>query len=299
MLRTNFSIILLASFSISLLNAGIISAVYAAQENTDEVLQNDPGKISGKVTDVITAAGFTYAEVDTGKEKVWAAGPGVTPLKKGDIVAFSTEMPMQNFHSKSLGRDFSVIYFIKRYITDKETLPIAAPRGLIQQQPVIKPTSNTSAGTPGEVEIGGYLREATLDGLNGRTKKFSDFKGKPLIINVWASWCGPCRAEMGSLERLAHRYNGKEFNVIGISTDDYRNKATAFIKNTEITFENFLDNRLLLENMLGANTIPLTILVDADGRVLEKVRGSREWDSPEIIDAIREVFHIKLMHQVP
>ncbi len=294
---TSFSIILLASFSICLLNAGITSAVYAAQENTDEVQQNDPGIISGKVTDVITAAGFTYAEVDTGKEKVWAAGPDVTPLKKGDIVAFSTEMPMQNFHSKSLGRDFSVIYFIKRYITDKETLPIAAPRGLVQQQPVIKPSMNTAAGTHGEVAIGSYLREATLDGLNGKTKKFSDFKGKPLIINVWASWCGPCRAEMGSLERLARRYNGKEFNVIGISTDDYRNKATAFIKNTEITFENFLDNRLLLENMLGANTIPLTVLVDADGRVLEKVRGSREWDSPEIIDAIGEVFHIKLMHQ--
>ena len=151
------------------------------------------------------------------------------------------------------------------------------------------------AGTPGEVGIGGHLREMTLDGLNGSTKKFSDFKGKPLIINVWASWCGPCRAEMGSLERLAQRYNGKEFNVIGISTDDYRNRAMAFIEQTGITFENFLDHRLLLENMLGANTIPLTILVDANGRVLIKVRGAHVWDSPENIAAIGEVFHIKLM----
>lgn len=157
-------------------------------------------------------------------------------------------------------------------------------------------STNTFAGTPGEVETGGYLREATLRGLNGRTKKFSDFKGKPLIINVWASYCGPCLAEMGSLERLAHRYNGKEFNMIGISIDDYRNKAAAFIKQSGITFENFIDSKLLLENMLGANTIPLTILVDADGRVLEKVRGARVWDSPKNIDAVGEVFHIKLMH---
>jgi len=153
------------------------------------------------------------------------------------------------------------------------------------------------AATPGEVVIGGYLREATLDGLNGSAKKFSDFKGKPLIINIWASWCGPCRAELGSLVRLAQRYNGKEFNVIGISTDDYRNRAEAFIKQTGITFENFLDHRLLLENMLGANTIPLTIFVDANGRVLKKIRGAYAWDSPQNIEDIGEVFHIKLMHK--
>ena len=158
-------------------------------------------------------------------------------------------------------------------------------------------STNALAGTPGEVEIGSYLREATLDGLNGKTKKLSNFKGKPLIINVWASWCGPCRAEMASLQRLARRYNGIEFNVIGVSTDDYRNAAELFIKQTEITFENFLDSKLFLENMLGATTIPLTILVDANGRVLKKVRGSREWDSPNTIDAIAEVFHIKLTHK--
>ena len=157
-------------------------------------------------------------------------------------------------------------------------------------------TSASFAGTPGEVEIGGYLREATLDGLNGKTNTFAAYKGKPLLINVWASWCGPCRAEMGSLERQAPRYNGKEFNMIGVSTDDYRNRAEAFIEQTKITFDNYLDSKLFLENMLGANTIPLTVLVDADGRVLIKARGAYEWDNPEIVDAIGEVFHIKLKH---
>lgn len=150
------------------------------------------------------------------------------------------------------------------------------------------------AGTPGEVEIGGYLREATLRGFSGNTKKFSDYRGKPLIINVWASWCGPCRAEMGSLDRLARRYGGKQLNVIGISTDDDGNAAAAFIKHSKISFVNFLDSKLFLENMLGANTIPLTVLVDANGRVLKKIRGAREWDSPEIVEAIGETFHIKL-----
>ncbi len=295
---THFSKILFTCFSLCLLNVGITNAVYAAQKDTKEATQNESRNIYGKVTEVIIAAGYTYAEVDTGKEKVWAVAPVVTQLKKGDMTAFSTEMPMQNFHSKVIGRDFSIIYFIKRYITDKETSTIASTSGQIkqQQQQKLKPKPITSkfAGSPGEVQVGGYLREATLDGLNGKTKTFSDFKGKPLIVNVWASWCGPCRAEMGSLERLAQRYNGKEFNVIGISTDDYRNKAELFLEQTETTFENFLDHKLLLENMLGANTIPLTILVDANGRVLKKVRGSREWDSPKTIDAIGEVFQIKL-----
>ena len=150
------------------------------------------------------------------------------------------------------------------------------------------------AGTAGEVEIGGYLREATLHGFAGNTRKFSDFKGKPLIINVWASWCGPCRAEMGSLERLSRRYGGKQFNVIGISTDDYGSAAAAFIKKSGVTFENYLDSKVFLENMLGANTIPLTILVDAHGRVLEKVRGAHEWDSPEFVEAIGRTFQIKM-----
>jgi thiol-disulfide isomerase/thioredoxin len=152
------------------------------------------------------------------------------------------------------------------------------------------------AGTPGEVTIDGYLREATLDGLNAKSKTFSDYKGKPLIINVWASWCGPCRMEMASLERLASRYNGKEFNVIGVSTDDYRDKAEAFIKQTGITFENYMDHKVVLEHMLGATTIPLTVLVDAQGRILNKVDGSREWDNPAIIDAIAATFQIKLAH---
>ncbi len=150
------------------------------------------------------------------------------------------------------------------------------------------------AGTPGEVKVGGFLREATLQGFDGSTKTFADYKGKPLLINVWASWCGPCRAEMGSLERLAQRYNGKAFNVIGISTDDYKASAESFIQQTGISFENFLDSKLFLENMLGANMIPLTVLVDAEGRVLAKVSGAYEWDDEAAIEAIGGVFLLDL-----
>lgn len=152
----------------------------------------------------------------------------------------------------------------------------------------------TWAGTPGEVDIGGTLREATMQGLAGPSRKLSEFRGKPLLINVWASWCGPCRSEMGSLEKLFWRYEGKKFTMIGISTDDYREKAEAFLQKSPSSFAHFIDKRLELENMLGANRLPLTVLVDANGRVVGKYYGAKDWDSPEARAAIGKAFGIRL-----
>jgi thiol-disulfide isomerase/thioredoxin len=150
------------------------------------------------------------------------------------------------------------------------------------------------AKTPGEVGVGGVLGEASLYGFSGDFRKLSELRGKPLIINVWASWCGPCRAEMGSLERLSRRFGGKQFNIIGVSTDDDAGAAAAFLARAKVTFDNYLDRNLLLENMLGADTIPLTLLVDARGRVLMKFRGSREWDSTESLELIGRTLRKKM-----
>lgn len=151
------------------------------------------------------------------------------------------------------------------------------------------------AETKNEVPIGGYLREATLYELSGGTKKLSEYRGKPLIINVWASWCGPCREEMSALNRLARRYNGKQFNVIGVSTDDDTKAAAEFVKQSKLSFTNYLDSReFFMEGMLGAETIPLTVLVSADGQVLEKVHGALKWDTPDVVKAIGETFRIKM-----
>lgn len=289
-----FAILIFTCFSLYLFATGMVGTVYAAQKKSVGVIQNDPAKIVGKVTDVIATDRFTYVEVETDKGKVWAAGP-FTPVNKGEMIAFSSMMPMHNFFSKALGRDFAVLYITKSYITGNATSTTSSPQKQINPQPIINPGTTAIAGTSGEVAIGGFLREVRVDSLNGKTKTFSAFKGKPLIINIWASWCGPCRSEMASLQRLAQRYNGKDFNIIGVSTDDYRTKASALIKKAGITFENFLDHNLILEKMLGAKTIPLTLLVDADGRVLKKIRGARNWDSAAMIASIAEVFHIKLM----
>lgn len=147
-----------------------------------------------------------------------------------------------------------------------------------------------AAKTPGEVEVGQVLREAQMQGLNGPSARLLSFKGRPLIINVWASWCGPCRSEMASLERLAWWDEAGRFTIIGISTDDYVDKARAALNPEKTTIRHFIDKQLELENMLGANRLPLTLLVDANGRVLDKIVGAREWDSPESLALIRKTF---------
>jgi hypothetical protein len=136
--RTGILLALLFCAPFGLLNTGITSFANAGQNSADGIQQH-PGRIDGKVTDVLEAAGYTYAEVDTGNGKVWAATT-TTPLKVGDMVAFTTEMPMQNFHSSAMNRDFPLIYFVNRFISDDAsqadaTRAMASPHGEIKSTP--------------------------------------------------------------------------------------------------------------------------------------------------------------------
>jgi thiol-disulfide isomerase/thioredoxin len=148
------------------------------------------------------------------------------------------------------------------------------------------------ARTPGEVEVGSVLRDAVMRGLNGPDRKLSDYRGKPLVINVWASWCPPCLQEMASLVRLAWSEAGQKFTVIGISTDDYADAAKARLIKNSATLNHYIDYKLELENMLGADHLPLTLLVDAKGRVVSKTTGAREWDSDASKAMINKAFRI-------
>ena len=99
---------------------------------------------------------------------------------------------------------------------------------------------------------------------------------------------------MDSLDRLAKHY-GKQFNVIGISTDDYPERASQFLQRSGTAFPMFIDSPPWpLEHMLGANRLPLTVLVDAEGRVVGKYYGAHEWDSPAAVTGIAQAFKLKL-----
>jgi thiol-disulfide isomerase/thioredoxin len=149
------------------------------------------------------------------------------------------------------------------------------------------------AALPGDsapVAVGRPLPDVLMAGLNGPQRRLSSYRGRRLIINVWASWCGPCRAEAASLERLAWGEAGSRFVVIGISTDDDRDAALTWLRQSNATLDHFIDSRLQLEHMLGASSIPLTVLVDAGGRVVARFQGARRWDSMESLLLIERAF---------
>jgi thiol-disulfide isomerase/thioredoxin len=167
---------------------------------------------------------------------------------------------------------------------------VTHPTALLLLAAALLGPGRPAAATPGEVPVGQVLREATMQGLDGPTRRLSFYRGRPLIINVWASWCGPCRGEMASLERLAWSGAAQPFTLIGISTDDHADAALAWLKRSNATVSHYIDRSLELENMLGASQLPLTLLVDAQGRVLHKVYGAREWDSPASVAFVARTF---------
>lgn len=142
------------------------------------------------------------------------------------------------------------------------------------------------------VAVGQVLPDAVMTGLNGPQRTLSSYRGRPLIINVWASWCGPCRKEAASLERLAWSEAGSRYTVIGISTDDDRSAALKWLRHSNATLNHYIDTgpRWPLEHMLGASSIPVTVLVDAQGRVVGRFRGARDWDSADSIRLIERTF---------
>jgi thiol-disulfide isomerase/thioredoxin len=154
------------------------------------------------------------------------------------------------------------------------------------------PAQAAPQAPPPLVAVGHVLPDVVMAGLNGPPKSLSSYRGRPLIINVWASWCSPCRKEAASLERLAWSKAGSRYTVIGISNDDDRNAALQWLRQSNATISHYIDTgpRWTLEHMLGASSIPVTVLVDAGGRVVARFQGARDWDSAESIRLIERAF---------
>ena len=114
---------------------------------------------------------------------------------------------------------------------------------------------------------------------DGEPADFADFSGRPLLVNLWATWCAPCVVEMPSLDRLAAR-EGERVQVLALSQDiDGREKVTNFFAARRFgELEPYLDGDLAVMTALRIDTLPTTILYDAQGREVWRMTGMAEWD---------------------
>ncbi len=114
--------------------------------------------------------------------------------------------------------------------------------------------------------------------LDGDPLKLSDFAGQVVVLNVWASWCAPCRAEAPALEEVALQFAGKGVQFIGLNTRDSQAAAQAFTRNFDVTYPSLVDTdgriQLLFNDSLPPQAIPSTIVIDQQGRVAARALGT-------------------------
>ncbi|MEK6651461.1 MAG: TlpA disulfide reductase family protein [Nitrospirota bacterium] len=125
------------------------------------------------------------------------------------------------------------------------------------------------------------------DAVTGRTLSSSDFKGKVLFINFWATWCQPCREEIPSIEGLFKRFlDNKDFVMLTILFRDDPQTAINYLKQNGFNFPVMLDKEEQTARAYGLTGVPETYIVDKKGILREKIIGPYQWDSPEALELI-------------
>ena len=109
----------------------------------------------------------------------------------------------------------------------------------------------------------------TLTDLTGKTWKFSDLRGKDVLVNFWATWCPPCRKEMPDLDALYQRFSAKGFVVLGIS-DEERQKVEPFIRERKVSFPVLLDPGRKVNEMFVVEGIPKSFVYDREGKLVSQ-----------------------------
>lgn len=127
--------------------------------------------------------------------------------------------------------------------------------------------------------------EFTLPDLNGRPVSLAQFRGKLVFLNLWTTWCPPCRMEMPAMERLYQRLRDRGLVVLAVNQDDERtaSEVPRFVRERQLTFPVLLDPQGTLSTRYGVTGYPETFLIDREGKVIRHYIGPDEWDSAEAI----------------
>ena len=133
---------------------------------------------------------------------------------------------------------------------------------------VVKASLKTPPGEPAKLAF-------TLKDMNGKNVRLDDFKGKAILVNFWATWCGPCILETPELIDLQAKYKDRGLQIIGISIDDTPEQIQAFVKEYKVNYPMLVgvDRDDIVEAFHLPEGIPYTVFIRKDGTILDRVQG--------------------------
>jgi cytochrome c biogenesis protein CcmG, thiol:disulfide interchange protein DsbE len=147
------------------------------------------------------------------------------------------------------------------------------------------------------VEVGTRAPNFVASDLDGRPMSLEDLRGEVVLLNIWATWCAPCREEMPSMQRLHDRFSADGFRVVAVSIDSETGQrlgvappggdVRSFVQEYDLTFDVWLDPAGEIQRIYRTTGVPESFLIDRDGAIVKKVIGATDWDSDAHQDLVR------------
>lgn len=175
--------------------------------------------------------------------------------------------------------------WIKTLVTVSVVLLFLKLTGLLSSvsyvtQSAVLQTGLMNAGDEALVTSETFDYNFTIKDLDGNKFSFDQYKGKVVFINLWATWCGPCRAEMKSIQKLYDKIDHEQvqFVMLSIDKDVYRDKVISYVKDKRFTFPVYMPSGYLT-SQLNVPSIPTTLVLSKDGKIVAKEVGMRDYDT--------------------
>lgn len=129
-----------------------------------------------------------------------------------------------------------------------------------------------------------------VDLRTGRPATIDDYRGKVVLLNIWATWCPPCRVEMPSMERLHQKFAGTDFRLVAVSVDEEDSTVVnKFVRDMSLSFEILHNRDASIRQLYQTTGVPESFVIDRDGVIVKKVIGPAEWDAPVNAALIRRL----------
>ncbi|PHS15637.1 MAG: redoxin [Kangiella sp.] len=129
----------------------------------------------------------------------------------------------------------------------------------------------------------------TLKSRDGKNVRLSDLRGQVVLLNFWASWCGPCRQEMPILDNIHNKYKSLGFSVLGVNLDAKSKKAIGYLKDTPVTFPVLYDPKGVTSEQYGVSAMPSTVIIDRNGNVRHLHKGYKSGYEDEYMAQIKKL----------